>query len=158
DLNGFNQSITQLNLNDGGSVQTGAGTLFFAANGNINVGTSNTPFQGLRKSASITGKMQLPAFDTLMCNVINYGPAPLTFEPELAIPANISGTGNLTKNGGGALRLTGTNTFDGTSSVYSGEVDVLGGTLIAGTATALGGTIGQTYVANGGSLALINTM
>jgi len=45
-------------------------------------------------------------------------PAPLTSEPELAIPANISGTGNLSKNGGGALRLTGTNTFNGTASVY----------------------------------------
>lgn len=158
DLNGNNQSLTQLNLIDGGSVQTGAGTLQFTGGGAINIGTSNSPFQGLRQSASITGKVLLPSLDDLNCNVINFGPAPLTSEPELAISANISGTGNLKKNGGGALRLTGNNTFDGTSQFYSGEVDVYGGTVIVGSATALGGISGQTYVANGASLALINNI
>jgi len=156
DLNGNNYLFTQLNLNDGGSVQTGAGTLQFPGGGSITIGTSNAPFQGLRQGAAISGKLQLPGFDTLYCNVLNYGPAPLTSEPELAISAAISGTGNLVKNGGGALRLTGNNTFDGTSQVYSGEVDVMSGTLIVGGPTALGGTSGQTYVAGGASLALIN--
>ncbi len=156
DLNGNNLNLSQLFLNDGGSVQTGAGTLLFAGGGAITIGTSNSPIQGLRQGASISGKVQLPSFDTLYCHVLNYGPAPLTSEPELAISASISGTGNLFKDGGGALRLTGNNSFNGTAQVYSGEVDVMAGTLIAGSALALGGVIGETYVANGASLALIN--
>lgn len=155
DLNGFNQSLSQLTLNDGGAAQTGAGMLQFSGGGVINIGTAAGT---LRKGASITGKVQLPALDTLYCNVTQYGIGTLTTDPELAISAVISGTGNLVKNGGGALRLTGANTFDGTASVYSGEVDVLGGTLIAGSATALGGINGATYVANGASLALINNI
>src|SRR6185369_13674016 len=39
DLNGFNQTVARLNLNDGGDAQTGAGTLSFGAGGMVAVGS-----------------------------------------------------------------------------------------------------------------------
>ena len=38
DLNGYNQTLATLNLNDGGSVQTGVGLLSFPSGGAVNVG------------------------------------------------------------------------------------------------------------------------
>jgi autotransporter-associated beta strand protein len=153
DLNGNNQLLSQLNLYDGGDVATGTGLLSFSSGGSLAVDTTYAPSIGLRASSLVSGNLVLPT-DTLFCNVQQYGPAPLTSEPELDISAAISGSGNIQKNGPGAMRLTGGNTFDGTPSVSGGELDVLAGSVIAGNRNALGGTNGVTYVANGASLVL----
>lgn len=154
DLNGNSQTLSQLNLNDGGGVQMGSGVLSFTAGGQVNVSTLNP--SGLTQPASISGKLALPANDYVTFSVIQYGPFPQSSSPELTVSAAIIGSGNLAKTGFGALLLTGNNTFDGTPSVYSGEIDVNAGTLIAGSALALGGTNGLTYVGGSANLALIN--
>ncbi len=156
DLNGNNQTLPRLNLNDGGDVQTGAGTLSFTAGGVVSVGTLNAPQVGLRSGASISGKIALPILDYLTFEVAPYGAAPFPGEgPELNVSAVIRDAGNITKTGAGALRLGGANTFNDAPPNFSGDVVVNGGTLIAAHATALGGTAGWTFVNNSASLALL---
>jgi autotransporter-associated beta strand protein len=156
DLFGNNQTLSQVTLNDGGSVQTGSGALALSAGGQVTVGTQNPFPPGLTVGATISGRITLPANDYATFNVTQYGPFPQTSNPELTVSASISGTGNITKSGLGALLLTGNNTFDGTPSIYSGEIDVNAGTLIAGSAAALGGTNGVTYVGGAATFVLIN--
>ena len=62
-------------------------------------------------------------------------------------PSKISGTTGLTKTGNGTLALNTTND-------YSGLVNITGGTLVAGTTTALGATNSGTVVSPGGTLDL----
>jgi len=158
DLNGYNQTLAQLNLNDGGDAQTGTGTLGFPAGGNINVGTLNPGLPGLQRSASISGKIALPPLDYLTFNVSGYGQTPLTFDPELDVPAFISGGGNIVKNGGGAMRLSGANTFNDSPPFAAGDLIINAGTVIAASNGALGGTAGWTWVLGGGRLSLINNI
>ena len=63
----------------------------------------------------------------------------------LAVSGVISGTGDLTKSGGGSLYLTGANT-------YNGQINVLSGNLNVSNASALGTIAGGTTVARGASL------
>ena len=79
--------------------------------------------------------------------------APLTFINSVGndYSVNVTGTGKLTgltsisKTGNGVLTINGAHD-------YFGDVNVTGGTLIAGSATAFGSAIGQTYVSNGGTI------
>jgi fibronectin-binding autotransporter adhesin len=156
DLNGQDQTVPRLNLNDGGEVQTGAGTLGFSAGGVVSVGTLNSFGVGLRLGSSISGKIALPILDYLIFTVAPYGAAPFPGEgPELNVSAVIRDAGNIIKTGAGALRLGGANTFNDAPPNFSGDVFVNAGTLIAAHATALGGTAGWTYVNNSASLALL---
>src|SRR5439155_11140598 len=61
DLNGNALTLARLNLNDGGSVQTGIGTLSFFGGGAVNVGSLGR--FGSHASSSITGNIDLPAND-----------------------------------------------------------------------------------------------
>ncbi len=156
DLNGYNQTLAQLNLNDGGDAQTATGTLGFPAGGNINIGTLNSTSPGLQNSSSISGRIALPALDYLNFNVSGYGQTPLSPDPELVVSAVISGGGNLIKNGFGAMRLSGANTFNDSPPFASGDLIINAGTVIAAANGALGGTAGWTWVQGGGRLSLIN--
>jgi len=158
DLNGNNQTLAQLILNDGGDAQTGAGTLSFPAGGSVTVGTLNPLPAGLRASASISGKLALPTLDYLTFNVGPYGLTPLTSDPELDITAAISGGGNIIKNGAGAMRLSGANTFNDAPPYAAGDLYVYDGTVIAASSGALGGPAGWTLVYNGARLALVGNI
>lgn len=155
DLNGNNQTLATLNLNDGGDAQTGAGQLNFPAGGVVTVGTLNAPQVGLLASSSISGKIGLPALDYLTFNVGGFGPVPLGPDAELMIPALISGNGNISKNGGGTMHLSGANTFNDSPPFASGDLLIYGGIVIAANPLALGGTAGWTLVYNGARLALV---
>ena len=156
DLNGNNQTLPRLNLNDGGDVQTGSGTLSFTAGGIIAVGTLNAPGVGLRLGASFSGNIALPVLDYLTFDVSPYGAAPFPGEgPELDVPAVIRNGGNIIKTGAGALRLSGANTFNDAPPNFAGDLVVNAGAVIAAHASALGGTAGWTYVNNSASLALV---
>jgi autotransporter-associated beta strand protein len=63
----------------------------------------------------------------------------------------ISGAGGFTKSGAGTVILTGAN------SSYSGNVSVSAGALRVGSATALGGTGGNTAVSSGAALELTSS-
>lgn len=154
DLNGQNQTLSRLNLNDGGEVQTGAGTLGFTVDGVVSVGTLNPPEVGLRHGSSISGRIALPVLDYLTFEVAPYARGHFPGESELEISAAISGNGNIIKLGQGALRLSGANTFNDAPPNLSGDVVVNEGSLIAANAKALGGTAGATWVNNSAMLAL----
>lgn len=156
DLNGFNQSLNRLNLNDGGDVQTGAGTLSFPGGGPVAVGSLNV--QGSQASSSFSGRIGLPPNSSLYFTVAPYAPGTIgVTDPELVvsalIPAPVENVNferaGLYKSGAGELRLSGNNTFNG-------RVDVAEGTVSVGSATALGSTFDATYVTGAASLALIN--
>ncbi len=156
DLNGNAQNVNRLNLNDGGDVQTGAGKMTFLTGGPITVGSLNPG--GSQASSSFSGSIGLPANGTLSFVVNQYALGTFGVSgPELdvsaAIPAPVENTlferAGLFKSGGGGLRLTGNNGFNG-------RVDVSAGGIIAGSATALGSSFEATYVTGGASLALIN--
>jgi fibronectin-binding autotransporter adhesin len=156
DLNGNNQNLNRLNLNDGGDVQTGAGKLTFLTGGPITVGSLNPA--GSQASSSFSGSIGLPANGTLSFVVGQYAVGTIgVTEPELAVSAAIPvpvenvnfERAGVYKSGGGELRLTGNNTFNG-------RVDVSAGALTVGSATALGTTFDATYITGGASLALIN--
>jgi autotransporter-associated beta strand protein len=157
DLFGNNQTLGVINLLDGGNVSTGAGTLTLANGGAINVG-SQDPL-GTHASSTING------FITLASSLINPGSATVNVSPhampikngtppELTISAAISGGivrrgggGTFTKNGLGALELSGNNNF-----IHYLQVNE--GTLVAGSVGALGSTSGGTGVSSGAALAL----
>ena len=133
DLNGFNQALTQLNLNDGGDVQTGVGRLNFNGGGVVTVGSLS--FLGSHVSSSITGNVGLPANDTLTFNVKAYAPSfPFDFRPELEVAAAIPrpaenvnfAPAGIQKQGTGRLRFGGANSYLGSSTVSGGTLQVDG--------------------------------
>jgi fibronectin-binding autotransporter adhesin len=158
DLNGQNQLLSQLNLNDGGDAQTGAGTLSFTGSGSVNVSTLNPGLPGLQASASLSGRIAAMTDDYLLFNVTPYGLNPLAPDPELVVSAQIVGTrSSIAKNGQGTMWLGGNNTFDGTASIVT-EFNLNAGAVIAASSTALGGPNNWVYVIHGASLALVNNI
>jgi autotransporter-associated beta strand protein len=159
DLNGYYQSLTTLNLRDGGSVQTRAGLLDFPNGGAINVGSVNALI-GSHMSASIMGAIGLPANATLSFNINSYAPfPPFASGPELdvlaAIPRPVEDLGfapaGITKNGFGQMRLSANNTYAGSTFINGGTLLVDGTqpqSLVAVNSGTLGGsgTVGDIYM------------
>jgi autotransporter-associated beta strand protein len=151
DLNGYNQTLSQLRLNDGGSVMTGVGTLTLPNGALVQVGSLD-PILGSRASSTISGFIGLPTLGNITFSV---NPFVLTFtrSPELDVPAAISGainhgaTATLFKEGLGQMRLSGNSSFSGNLFINAGKV-------IAASANALGGTFRGTTVNNDASLVL----
>lgn len=150
-LNGNNQVVTQLTLNDGGAVQTGAGTLGLAGGAVVLVGSLSP--RGSHVSSSISGNLSLPTGDIATFSVAPYAISPpFATGPELDVPAVITGASShfvseLIKEGTGHMRLRGNNTF-------AQSVVVNHGTLIAASSGALPLFAGAVYVNNIGTLAL----
>ena len=152
DLNNYSMSLPQLNLRDGGNVWTSGGTLSFPSGGSVNVGSQS--LFGSHAASTITGFLGLPLFGTVTFNVSPAAPTPpLLLEPELQVPAVISGgsnhgnTGTMAKEGLGRMRLSGNSTFPG-------NVNINAGILIAASPNALGSTFRGTTVYNGAQLIL----
>jgi autotransporter-associated beta strand protein len=108
-------------------VNTGAGTGSFKLGGNVTFSALNDP-----DKATLAGKLDLNGATRTFTVNNSYAAGA---EVDLDIPAVISGAaGNgVTKAGGGVLRLSGTNTFNG--NVYSADNC---GTIIASHPQALG--------------------
>jgi len=155
DLNGFTETFGQVNLNDGGSVQTGAGNLRFSRTGNVAVGSLSA--SGSIASSSINGRIQLLTNASLTFTVAPYNPlAPAGLPAELEVPAVIGSDfdrlgearSRIHKQGLGKMRLSANN------STFTGGVTADAGVLIVANALALGTTTDSTTVNGGGSLAL----
>jgi autotransporter-associated beta strand protein len=152
-LNGNSLSVSQLNLNDGGSALTGSGTLAFNFGGQVNVGSQNP--SGSLHGASIWGNIQIAPNDSVTFTVAPFFVSPVDSTPELDVPATVSPSpsenpgiapGFIVKEGQGQMRVGANNTYRGLTTINNG-------TLIASSPTALG--IGNaTVVNNGASLAL----
>ena len=130
DLNGNSQSLARLNLNDGGSAQTGAGRLNFLPSAVVQVGSLS--LFGSRASSFIAGNIGLPANAFISFNVRPYAPVfPFPSGPELDVPAFISIDGfenpdfipaGFSKANLGRMRLGG-------NGAQKGSVRINGGTL-----------------------------
>lgn len=128
DLNGQSDKIATLVLN-GGNVNSGAGTVILG--GNIVSNANST-------SAIISGNLDMGG-QTRTVTV-----APGTPVESLVIAANVS-NGSLTKAGGGALVLSGVNSYSGPTKVIAGVLDVW-------SSLALGSTSAGTAVLPGARL------
>jgi autotransporter-associated beta strand protein len=161
DLNGYYQALTSLNLKDGGSVHTGAGLLDFPSGGAINVGSLNA--FGSHVSAAITGTVGLPPNATLTFNINPFAPFfPFASGPELDVQATIPrptenlgfAPAGITKNGDGQMRLSGNNTYAGSSFINDGTLTVDGtqpqSPILVNSGTLGGsGTVGHIYMSGG---------
>jgi fibronectin-binding autotransporter adhesin len=123
----------------GAVTKSGAGTLTLTgANtytgvttinaGTLSVGSGST-------SGSIAG------------NVANSGTLTFNRSDALTYGGVVSGTGAVTKSGAGTLTLTGANSYDGTTTISVGSLNLQ-------HATGLGSTVGATSVASGAALQL----
>ena len=162
DLNGYNQTFSTLNLNDGGSVQTGAGVLSFLSGSSVNVGSLGP--LGSHVSASISGSIGLPANAPLTFNVNPSAPFfPFPSGPELDVPASIPVPvenvsfirAGIVKQSFGHMRLSANNTYAGFTTINAGTLFVDGSqpqsTVSVNSGTLSGtGTIGPIFM-NGSS-------
>ena len=140
DLNDRDDHIGSLTM-QGGTVDSGTGTLFLG--GNLTTLTdTNTAF--IEGHLSLGGVSR--TFD------VNSGSA----SPDLRINAVLSsdtttifGTAGFTKTGGGSLFLAATNTYNGTTTINDGQVALLSDRALGATTTPLGASAGVVVNASG---------
>jgi autotransporter-associated beta strand protein len=154
DLNGFSESFDvtalqgrlALTLNNGGDVQTGAGTLALPA-GDVMVNPGST----IGANSFISGNLVLQPGSHRF--IVQNGITVIGLDdiPELDVPAVVSeqplGAADIVKEGFGAMRLGGANSF-------TGPVTVNQGGLTAANAVALGTAAAGTFVNGNASLAV----
>ena len=166
DLNGMNQVLAGLNLNDGGGVQTGAGQLFFGATAFVRVGSLSPA--GSFAGSSISGNLRLSPSRTLGFDVRAFASSASATGPELDVPASITvdpredpdlGLAGLNKTGSGRMRLSGNNIHRGYTIVSDGTLEVAGTQIYSTVAVQSGarlrgaGTVGRLFVDNGATVA-----
>jgi autotransporter-associated beta strand protein len=132
DLNDNSDSVGALNL-VGGHVDTGTGTMTLG--GMVSATSVAT------HSCTIYGKISLGSFVRTF-DIAN-GPV----GPDLHIFAQVSGPGGIIKNGTGQMTLESTNTYNGSTTVAAGRLDIR----FEGT---LGTTNAGTVVQDGATLSL----
>ncbi|MDZ8119965.1 autotransporter-associated beta strand repeat-containing protein [Pontiella agarivorans] len=140
DLDGYFETIENLTLRGSADVDTGTGEL--ALSGNLEV----DPMSVINASSVISGNLRFsnPAVLTV-AQGISFGGS----TPDLVIDAVVAGNNEIAKKGGGELKLTGANTFDGPFAVNEGG-------LWLDNDLGLGTTYGGTTVNGGGYLLLLN--
>ena len=150
-LNNDSETVSQLNLNDGGSVTTGAGTLNLTSGATVSVGSLNTGVNGgSHVGSSIQGNIGIPPNSAgATFNIQHYANVfPFDSAPELDVPANIFINGfedpnfaqtGIIKTGAGRMRLGGSASFKGSAAVNSGTLQVDGP--LTGFPVVNGGTL-----------------
>lgn len=135
--NALGSTTAGTTVSSGASLELGDGVTL---NENLTIGgvgdSSNGALQLASGSATLAGTVTLTA-DTRI-NVTNSA---------LTISGEISGNYGLAKYGDGTLTLSGNNS-------YTGAVTVSAGTVVAAHNSALGGTVGNTLVSSGATLAI----
>ena len=163
-LNGVSQTLNRLNLNDGGSAQTGAGNLTFSGGGVVAVGSLS--FLGSRAASAISGNIGLPANDVVTFIVNPYAPifgGPTSPELDVTafIPAPVEvaqfAPAGIAKSGFGQMRLSANNSYKGATIINAGTLRVDGSQprsqvlLDGGTLSGIG-TVGLLYPAAGSAV------
>ncbi len=129
DMNGYSETIEDLILNDGADFDSGSGTLTILGDVTVDGGTS-----------SISGKLGLFSgnrdFNILFDGMIIWPGA------HCYLNADVGGIGNLIKKGPGKMRISGNNTYSGTTIVEEGDImiesDTALGSSVAGTSVNAG--------------------
>lgn len=141
DINGQVENTDYLTLDGNATVQTGAGYL------SIKTGAGITVNPGVNTTATINDHVYLDPGNHIV--TVGSG-ATSPGVKDFVINASIgetSGTASLQKEGPGKMKLTGDNSYTGTTFVN-------GGIVFPASANALGATNGFTIVNNGGALVL----
>lgn len=102
----------------------GTGTVIKQGSGNLILGTTNTFTDDLVISS---GSVTLGAGETsgsITANVINNGSFYINRSNDYTFSYDISGTGQLIKQGSGKLILTGSNTYTGTTQIATGSLQI----------------------------------
>jgi autotransporter-associated beta strand protein len=151
-LNGRVQTLSRLNLNDGGSVATGGGALYLNGGSIVSCGSLN--LLGSSAPSSITGNIGLPPNSfAVTFSVGSFNPTTITTAPELNIPATIYITSaenpnflhtRVVKEGSGRLRFGGNNSYVGDTFVDAGILQVDG--VASGGFNVSGGTLSGTGI------------
>ncbi len=140
-LNGFVEEVSELVLNAGGDVETGAaGTLRLGVGAGVSATPSALP---IADACRISGDVELLA--GLHEFTVSEGGAFSTDPTELIVDADIHGIGALIKLGAGDMLLSGNNDFAGLVAVNAGELRIA-------HSSALGSTLSGTVVNNDASL------
>jgi len=146
DLNDRDDHIGSLTM-QGGTVDTGTGTLFLG--GNLTTLADNN-------TALIEGHLSLGGASRTFD--INSGPPGADCRINAIISSDtviLFTTAGFTKTGGGSLFLAGTNTYNGTTTINEGQVALLADRALGATTTPLGASAGA-LVNGDGNLFLSN--
>jgi len=151
-LNGRVQTLSRLNLNDGGSVIVGGGALYLTGGSMVSCGSLN--LAGSSAPSSITGNIGLPPNTfAVTFSVGPFSPTTITTAPELDIAGTIYITSaenpsflhtRVIKNGSGRLRFGGNNSYVGDTFVDAGTLQVDG--VVSGGFNVSGGTLSGTGI------------
>jgi fibronectin-binding autotransporter adhesin len=133
DMNGNLETILDLNLNGGADFDSGTSTLTVAGDVTVDGGIS-----------SISGTLSLYSGDRHFD--IHFWPI-IFPQANCYLYADVTGTGNIIMTGGGIMRMSGDNSYSGTTLVEDGSIQIE-------SDTALGTTAGGTTVNAGSSLYL----
>ncbi|PJE53347.1 DUF4347 domain-containing protein, partial [Marinomonas sp. BSi20584] len=144
-IGGANLTLSGTNDYTGTTSISGVGGLSIA--GHSNLGSGQVILQSDNTVLTITGA-------TTIDNAILFNNQNATISAANAITLNgvITGSGDMTKLGGGALTLSGNN------ADYSGNIALNEGVIIAAHNNALGNTTGTTTVASGTTLRVDNAL
>ena len=141
DLNNQTETIgTSLTLNDNGSITTGTGTLTLLSGATVTANLGALIFG----NASISGKLNVGSGN---CNLVVNN----VLGTILDVSAVVSGSATINKSGNGYLSLDSAN-------IFSGQMNVLGGTLGVSDPFALGTTNSMTTVSNTAALQIYNSV
>jgi autotransporter-associated beta strand protein len=116
DLNGFNGSIGSLTLTSG-NIITGSGTL--GLNGNVTINAASS-------QASISGNLSLQG----AARTFNVEDGAASVDLLIGATIQMARYGGILKTGAGTLRLTGSNTYSGTTTVNDGSLVLLNGSAL----------------------------
>lgn len=140
DLNEHDDRIASLTM-QGGTIDSGGGMLFLA--GNLTTLSDNN-------TAFIEGRLSLGGGSRTF--TVNSGPPSADLRINAVISgdaANIFTNPGITKNGAGTLELTGTNTYNGITTINDGQVALLSDRALGATTTPLGASAGVVVNASG---------
>ena len=140
-----------------GGTTINAGTLAIGAGGSISGSNLNLAAAGATFDISAGGNQTLGDLAGVGGTAVNLGANTLTAGTgnSTAFAGVISGTGGLTKNGGGTLSLTGTDTFTGATIVNAGTLAIgAGGSIAASSGLNLAAAGAAFDISTGGNQTL----
>jgi fibronectin-binding autotransporter adhesin len=148
----FNQTANGTYANvlsgSGNLLKTGNSTLILSGN-NTYTGTTTISAGTLQLGGTATAAGTSGTLGT--GNVIDNSTLVFNRSDDIAVANNITGTGNVIKNGGGLVTLSGTNSYSNATFVNAGRLDITGSTTtttvnvvapVTNSTTITGGTLG----------------